>query len=168
MQKLLPDRPSNKICLEIVLIQSQPYLSSPTGTWIHVMRFQAQPLLETFFRVHRFHRWLAFSLPPWWENSQLKKLEGRFRERITTLLRIMSLFYHLILPKQIKMASLLFIQSELPDEVMTDEVFRVVARGQPFRNFSSYSTLQFFTINVNLLFRTSKYLEVEQVIHPPF
>lgn len=85
----------------------------------------------------------------------------------------MSLFYHLILPKQIKMASLLFIQSELPDEVMTDEVmtdevFRVVARGQPFRNFSSYSTLQFFTINVNLLFRTSKYLEVEQVIHPPF
>lgn len=85
----------------------------------------------------------------------------------------MSLFYHLILPKQIKMASLLFIQSELPDEVMTDEVmtdevFRVVARGQPFRNFSSYSTLQFFTINVNLSFRTSKYLEVEQVIHPPF
>ena len=65
------------------------------------------------------------------------------------------------------MASLLFIQSELPDEVMTDEVFRVVARGQPFRNFSSYSTLQFFTINVNLLFRTSKYLGVEQVIHPP-
>ena len=85
----------------------------------------------------------------------------------------MSLFYHLILPKQIEMASLLFIQSELPDEVMTDEVmtdevFRVVARGQPFRNFSSYSTLQFFTINVNLLFKTSKYLEVEQVIHPPF
>ena len=85
----------------------------------------------------------------------------------------MSLFYHLILPKQIKMASLLFIQSELPDEVMTDEVmtdevFRVVARGQPFRNFSSYSTLQFFTINVNLSYRTSKYLEVEQVIHPPF
>ena len=90
----------------------------------------------------------------------------------------MSLFYHLILPKQIEMASLLFIQSELPDEVMTDEVmtdevmtdevFRVVARGQPFRNFSSYSTLQFFTINVNLSFRTSKYLEVEQVIHPPF
>lgn len=85
----------------------------------------------------------------------------------------MSLFYHLTLPKQIKMASLLFIQSELPDEVMTDEVmtdevFRVVARGQPFRNFSSYSTLQFFTINVNLSFRTSKYLEVEQVIHPPF
>ena len=77
------------------------------------MRFQAQPLLKKFFRVHRFHRWLAFSLPPWWENSQLKKLEGRFRERITTLLRIMSLFYHLILPKQIEMASLLFIQSEL-------------------------------------------------------
>ena len=77
------------------------------------MRFQAQPLLETFFRVHRFHRWLTFSLPPRWENYQLEKLEGRFRERITTLLSIMSLFYHLILPKQIEMASLLFIQSEL-------------------------------------------------------
>ena len=61
----------------------------------------------------------------------IKEIRRKVQRGITTLLRIMSLFYHPILPKQIEMASLLFIQSELPDEVMTDEVFRVVARGQP-------------------------------------